>query len=61
MYHIGNDNIPPFLNPINYEDYYSSSYSGYDGFYSYYDRFTYYFKIPNPSERYLFVSILIFI
>ena len=58
MYHIGDNDIPSVLYPTYYESYYSSSYSGYDyGYYTYYDRYTYYFKIPKPSERYLFVSI----
>ena len=33
-----------------------SSYSTY--YYNYYDDFTYYFKIPKPIEKYLYISVL---
>ena len=54
MFYIGDNSIPPVEYPTNYESPYSSSHSGYSFCYT---EFTYYFKIPKPNERYLFVSI----
>ena len=57
MYYIGSNTIPFDVNPTVYENYDSSSYSGYDFGFNNFLHFTYYFKIPKANERYLFVSI----
>ena len=56
MYYVGNNNIPSVSYPTDYEDYYSESY-GSCGYYADSESLIYHFKIPKPSERYLFVSI----
>ena len=64
MCYVGNNSIPSVLNTESCTRYCGMNYPGFDediddSYYqhNYNSRFSYYFKIPKPRERYLFVSI----